>query len=276
MRSTLDKRTQECAAQIGKDLPGWDQLTREKLDSVSELACALSPSNSVVVKQSLRTALWELRQALEAGAAESLGAHPGSRTEVRRALEKVRTIALDNSFEGSSRVPREEVQVRCGIDQIPNFRQAAPGIFRGGQPTQEGVDWLIAGGIKTVVDLRGSDQHSPFCQWDPPRWRGVQHVNIQVEDYQAPSHEELAQFISLADQASPDNPMFLHCKAGIGRTGTMIACWRITKGWSADEAVQAERLHSYDASFRQEQFVRDFEQLWKSGQFAGKMAAVND
>jgi NAD+ kinase len=276
MRSTLDARMTECAAQIEKDLPAWDQLTREKLDAVSELACSLSPTNSVEVKQSMRTALWELRQALEAGAAESLGAHPGSRPEVRKALEKVRTIALDNSFEGAARFPREVVGVRCGIDAIPNFREASPGIYRGGQPTQEGVDWLIARGVRTVVDLRGSDQHSPFCQWDPPSWKGVQHVNIQVEDYQTPSHEELARFITLADQASPDNPMFLHCKAGIGRTGTMIACWRITRGWTAEEAVQAERLHSYDASFRQEEFVRNFEQLWKSGQFAGKMAAVND
>ena len=51
------------------------------------------------------------------------------------------------------------------------------------------------------------------------------------------------------------------------RTGTMIACWRITHGWTADKAIEQERLHSYDASFKQEQFVRDFERLYHAGQF---------
>lgn len=268
MRDTLATRMSGMEDEIHRDLPAWDTLTQERLVKVRKLTNSITPNNSSQVKHDMRTALWELRQALQGGMAEALGAHPGSRVAVRRALEKVRTIALDNSFEGAALFPREEVAVRCGIDAIPNFRQVAPGILRGGQPTQEGMDWLVCErGVKTVVDLRGSDKASPFCQWDMPRWPQVERVNLEVEDYEVPSLEELRKFIDLANQASEKSPLYVHCKAGIGRTGTMIACWRITQGWSADKAIEQERLHTYDASFRQEKFVRDFEALWKSGQF---------
>ncbi len=268
LRATMDKRMDAVEREIQKDLPAWDTLTEERLVSLRKLSDSMNPQNSSAVKHEMRTSLWELRQALESGAAESLGAHPGSRPEVRKALEKVRTIALDNSFEGAAHFPREEVAVRCGVDQIPNFRQIAPGILRGGQPTQEGMDWLVCDrGVKTVVDLRGSDKASPFCQWDRPRWPNVEHHNIEVEDYETPTLDELREFIRLADRADAQSPLFVHCKAGIGRTGTMIACWRITHGWTADKAIEQERLHSYDASFKQEQFVRDFERLYHAGQF---------
>lgn len=268
MRQTMDSRMSGMEREIRRDLPEWDGLTDERLADVRKLVESVSPANSSAVKREMRTALWELRQALESGAAESLGAHPGSRREVRKVLERLRTVALDNSFESSERYPTEVVAVRPAIDHIPNYRQIAPGIVRGGQPTQEGMDWLIhERGVKTVVDLRGSDKASPFCQWDEPRWPDVEQHCIEVEDYQTPSLPELKQFIEIANQAGAENPMFVHCKAGIGRTGTMIACWRISQGWTADRAIEQERLHSYDASFKQEQFVRDFEQLWKSGSF---------
>lgn len=268
MRDTMEKRMTGLEEDIHKDLPAWDGLTEERLVGVRALVDSVTPENSSRVKKEMRTALWELRQALESGAAESLGAHPGSRLGLRRSLEKLRTVALDNSFEGAAHFPREEVAVRCGIDMIPNFREVGPGVLRGGQPTQEGMDWLVhERGVKDVVDLRAADKQSPFCQWDRPRWPNVKMHAIEVEDYETPTLDQVRQFIHLANKASTENPVFVHCKAGIGRTGTMVACWRISQGWKAEDAIMQERLHSYDASFRQEQFVRDFEQLYNSGQF---------
>ena len=44
---------------------------------------------------------------------------------------------------------------------------------------------------------------------------------------------------------APENqPVFVHCRRGADRTGTIIACYRITHdGWNADQAKKEARLY---------------------------------
>ena len=37
--------------------------------------------------------------------------------------------------------------------------------------------------------------------------------------------------------------MFVHCKAGIGRTGSMVSCWRVSRGMEVDDALALESLN---------------------------------
>ncbi|MEW6283058.1 MAG: dual specificity protein phosphatase family protein, partial [Candidatus Eremiobacterota bacterium] len=220
-------------------LPAWDRKSAEGMERVEELAASMTPDNSTEVKREMRTALWELRCALERGAGDSVRhLHPADRKSLREAIEKVRTIALDNSWEGQHRYPTQVQFIRPSVADVPNYRQLAPGLYAGGQPTQDGVQWLISNvGMQRAVDLRDEDHDNPYYQWIVPTWPGVQRIRIAVRDWDTPSLKQVEDFIQLADQAR-DHPTYVHCKAGIGRTGTMIACWRISQGWSVEKALE--------------------------------------
>jgi protein tyrosine/serine phosphatase len=58
----------------------------------------------------------------------------------------------------------------------------------------------------------------------------------------APSDAEVEQILSLVN--APDNqPVFVHCKRGADRTGTIIALYRIRHdGWTSEQA-KAEAKH---------------------------------
>lgn len=250
-------RSRELSAAVRQGLPECDARTAAALAKVENLAAALGPQDSAAVKSRLREAIWELRQALEAGPPA------GQAAPIRKSLEDLRTASLDHSFERSlGGYPMERHVIRPRVSDVPNFDQVTPGVLRGGQPDQEGADWLLARGVDAVIDLRGDDGDN---QWVAPTWGPVQRYAIPLKDYGTPSLEQVEEFGRLLrERAEAGEQVFVHCKAGIGRTGVMVACWRVTQGWTAEEAVARERFLSPGGSFRQEQFVRDFEQAWKA------------
>ena len=103
-------------------------------------------------------------------------------------------------------------------------------------------------------------------QWTRPRRHRRQggHVESQLEvvhipvtDMEPPSFEAVERFIEIANDETK-RPMLVHCKAGIGRTGSMVSCWRISRGMDVEEALALESLNCDFGSIAQEAFVRSF------------------
>ncbi len=90
--------------------------------------------------------------------------------------------------------------------------------------------------------------------------RGLNLRNVGIEDFGTPSLDQVEEFIEIMNKVRDNGGVcFVHCKAGIGRTGVMVSCWRIYEGESADEALRKERLYSPDGGgLKQEDFVRNF------------------
>jgi protein-tyrosine phosphatase len=42
---------------------------------------------------------------------------------------------------------------------------------------------------------------------------------------------------AIASALDDDQRVYLHCRAGIGRTGTVAACWLVEQGLGADDAL---------------------------------------
>lgn len=122
---------------------------------------------------------------------------------------------------------------------IPNFHQVNEHVFRGGQPTDAGWQSLAKLGIKTVVDLRRTDEHSPAEEAKAVAAAGLNYFNVPMKGVVAPTDEQITKVLTLLDSTEP---VFVHCHRGADRTGTVIACYRIAHdGWEPRRALNEAR-----------------------------------
>lgn len=240
-------------AQIRGDLQKWSRELASHVPAsqventlkLVETVESFNAANAGDVKRDVRELLWKVREPLGEGT-----------PEIRRAYEKLRNLAFDNDY------PRSHFTISPPPCSIPNFQIVAPHLLRGGQADQDGLNWLAAHKADIELDLRGSDKDNA---WDVPTNYPMKRVNVAIEDFASPSYEQMEQVIKIIDDAAAEGKtVYMHCKAGIGRTGVATACWKISHGMSADEALAAESINSYAGTLKQEAFVRQFETYWKT------------
>jgi atypical dual specificity phosphatase len=97
--------------------------------------------------------------------------------------------------------------------------------------------WLREQGIQLVISL---------SEEPPPRhWineAGVFCLHIPVEDMHPPTQKQIELCISAIRKAHVKNiGVAVHCSAGLGRTGTMLACYFVNEGMSARDAINRVR-----------------------------------
>jgi atypical dual specificity phosphatase len=101
----------------------------------------------------------------------------------------------------------------------------------------EDLHWLRAQGIQVLVSLTE----------DRPRRDWTEEANLLVfheplEDMEPPSQEQLDRSVSAITRALDKNmPVAVHCGAGLGRTGVVLAGYFVTRGMSAANAIARVR-----------------------------------
>jgi protein tyrosine/serine phosphatase len=115
---------------------------------------------------------------------------------------------------------------------LPNFHQVTTTLYRGAQPTAEGIGELQKLGVKTIVNLRAF--HSDH---DRVEHTGVAYEHIDFKTWHA-EDEDVVRFLRIVADTNRA-PVFVHCQHGADRTGTMCAIYRVAVcGWTKDEAIQ--------------------------------------
>ena len=145
---------------------------------------------------------------------------------------------LESSTSLASR-PTEWAQP-AAIEGVPNCFKVTDNLYRGAQPTAEGMRNLQKRGIKTIVNLRA--YHSDRDEiGDLP----LDYVHIKIKTWDA-NENQIVEFLKVASDPSRQ-PVFVHCQHGADRTGTMCAVYRIAvQGWTKDEAIREMTEGGYE------------------------------
>lgn len=131
-----------------------------------------------------------------------------------------------------------------------------------GMPTTlEEINWVKAQGVKSIVTM--TEYGLPNSWVD-----GIQYLHVPTEDLTAPDIDKIDSTVDyIAERIKNGEPVMVHCAAGIGRTGTILASYLIKyQKMSAEDAIELVRKERPGSiqSTSQEIAVSTYEKFLKS------------
>ena len=137
------------------------------------------------------------------------------------------------------------------MSQVENFSWLVPGVLAGlahpGGPSydadmdqaglREALGFLREQGIGAIVSLTEYPLDSTTVEAC-----GFEYLQRPVPDMEPPAIDDIETVVEFVDKASLRGiGTGVHCLAGLGRTGTMLACYLVSKGEDASAAVARVR-----------------------------------
>ena len=124
--------------------------------------------------------------------------------------------------------------------------------------SKEEIDWIKQEGVKSIVTIREEPLEDEWI-------KDVNYLHVHSNDMGIPEFSDLVNSVDFIHQRiTNDEPVMVHCLAGLGRTGTILACYMIKyEDMAADDAIEKVRRerHGSIQSFSQEEIIFRFEKF---------------
>ena len=179
-----------------------------------------------------------------------------SRQGIRSALLARLSLAL---FVISLAAHAALAQGEARYETLPNFHQVNEHLYRGAQPRAGGLDQLKSLGIKTILNLRETGD-TTRAEEAEARAAGLNYYSVPMDGMSKPTDEQIAAAFAVIG-AEANWPVFVHCKRGADRTGTVVAIYRIYHdNWTARDALHEAKQYGMSRfELGMKHYVEDFE-----------------
>ena len=144
-----------------------------------------------------------------------------------------------------------------------------PGRFLAGAYPELHLDALLTAGVDCFIDLtRDSGALAPYAlqAQGRARWHG-----FAIVDYAVPGASLMRRIVdTLDDELARGSCVYLHCHAGVGRTGTAVGCWLVEQGFTGGDALKviAHKREALLGQSPETDAQREFVRRWRARQSA--------
>ena len=106
-----------------------------------------------------------------------------------------------------------------------------------GMPTSsDEFDWIVNQGVKSIVTMTENAL--------PDNWiKTIDYLHVPTSDLTAPDMDKIDSAVEfIQKQITNNQAVMVHCAAGMGRAGTILACYFVKyKKFSAEKAINKIR-----------------------------------
>ncbi len=139
-----------------------------------------------------------------------------------------------------------QVPVLPDAAAIARFQRVDEKLYRGAQPDAGGFQYLRDIGVGTVINLRSERDAIRHDEQRLVESLGMRYISLPVKDgnfftrSRTVPEDTVLRFFAEVDAAA--GPVFVHCRRGADRTGTLVALYRVARnGWTNQRAYHEAR-----------------------------------